>query len=304
MIVDDKPTSHSNNGNDSSILNGRLERGKIKTSVSMLDFREVADIQVIETVLHRLAFTSEKTGANKTDSEVLFIEDLDKREICCNKERKDDMDRNGATKMFNSPPFAVSSREYDIQNPLRKIASTGSFLSYKTNRPGLSDSDRNCIVKKKSSMKRNPSFTRKPNANPTIDPIPENKLMKRNVSFTNLCVRQYGLTLGDNPAVSFGPPLSLTWEYEEERQIGLEDYEAQRGKRRTSRQFNLNYVDRRRILEKDGGFTEEELRAAVREIEIIQKNRRKTVTNLYKSKYEEALESAQRKMKRILGTAV
>jgi hypothetical protein len=47
--------------------------------------------------------------------------------------------------------------------------------------------------------------------------------MKRNVSFSHLQVREYEVTLGDNPSVSSGAPVSLGWRYNPNEMIAKFD---------------------------------------------------------------------------------
>jgi BRCT domain type II-containing protein len=49
-----------------------------------------------------------------------------------------------------------------------------------------------------------------------------NRSLNRNVSFTNLSIREYNVELGDNPSCSFGVPISLGWDYEEQEALPLD----------------------------------------------------------------------------------
>jgi len=110
------------------------------------------------------------------------------------------------------------------------------------------------------------------------------------VRFGNVEIRNYGMTMGDNPSVSIGTPVGLDWEFwydgddvrsppQEQRQrqqqqptsstevklIPVDAYEAsRRGRRRRKLQhLLLSYVRRQEILLKQG-FTEQEIRQAER----------------------------------------
>ena len=71
--------------------------------------------------------------------------------------------------------------------------------------------------------KRNTSSTSSKNKNEEFKPL------TRNVSFSHLQVREYEVTLGDNPSVSSGVPLSLGWRYNPNERISkLDDDDEKR----------------------------------------------------------------------------
>ena len=128
---------------------------------------------------------------------------------------------------------------------------------------------------------------------------------RRSVHFASVEIRVYYQTIGDNPAVTYGPPIMLDWEYDELSPVTIEEYEAARpasslgGVRRDATSLFLSSMDRRRILKKRG-VTEEELNRAAQEAERIRKERALTNTLLPAMMVEEALESTKRKVLRFI----
>jgi hypothetical protein len=80
----------------------------------------------------------------------------------------------------------------------------------------------------------------------------KSSIRKREVSFHTVVIREYGMTLGDNPSCSYGPPVCLDWDYEETKKVKLDEYEQTRSKRRTMRQMVLSYYKRFEILQNAG----------------------------------------------------
>ena len=121
--------------------------------------------------------------------------------------------------------------------------------------------------------------------------------IKRNVSFSNISTRNYPLTLGDNPSVSYGPPTTLDWEFEEGGELSLDDYENNRAPRRKPREMLLNYYQRKAILEKSG-HSEEEIKRARRQAERTKRQRNTTKSMIQFMRVEDAVQSVGRKTKR------
>ena len=101
---------------------------------------------------------------------------------------------------------------------------------------------------------------------------------------------------------SYGPPVTLGWEYEEYVPLAVEAYEAARPPRRDLREMGLNYYQRRDLLSA-AGFEEADLRGAERE--LGKEQRRRELTRAVASRYllfksADAVESAGRKFKRLL----
>jgi hypothetical protein len=123
---------------------------------------------------------------------------------------------------------------------------------------------------------------------------------KKKVEFSSIQIRTYSQTLGDNPSVTYGPPIQLDWYYEEHDTICIDSYEATRGKRRNTRQMCLNYYQRKNLLSWQYGVSEEELKKAKRDANKIKLKRSITRALLPIMPVESVLESASRKAKRLV----
>jgi len=113
--------------------------------------------------------------------------------------------------------------------------------------------------------------------------VTANAKMKKSVSFNRIEIREHPRTLGDNPAATSGPALSLDW-YREEGdgpcrtfQLGFEEYEAFKGDRacggRDKRQFWIPRAERELILRQEAGVTSSEMYRAQREAARIRHSR-------------------------------
>ena len=127
--------------------------------------------------------------------------------------------------------------------------------------------------------------------------VPDDDEQSIHVKFQNIQIRNYDMTLGDNPSCNYGPPVALDWSYDEAGSIPLDDYEESRGTRRKFYQMHLNVIHRKRILERMD-VTQDEMEYVMKEMKKIQKGRERTKMMLPFWKLEDAAESAKRKVKR------
>ncbi|CAJ1962709.1 unnamed protein product [Cylindrotheca closterium] len=111
-------------------------------------------------------------------------------------------------------------------------------------------------------------------------------------------IRNYAQTIGDNPSVSYGTPIQLDWDYEENDAVQLLEYETNRGTRRTLRQMVLSYYHRKNVLSWQYGHTEADIKAAKKEASRTKFKREITCGLLMAMPVEAAVESARRKTKR------
>jgi hypothetical protein len=121
------------------------------------------------------------------------------------------------------------------------------------------------------------------------------------VVFKDVLIREYDQTVGDNPSVSYGPPISLDWDYKEIASVTLDEYEGGRAERRNLRQMILSYYQRRNLLAWQYGVSEEELKLAKRRANKCKSERAFTNFCIPAMIVETALESARRKAKRLVG---
>jgi hypothetical protein len=83
----------------------------------------------------------------------------------------------------------------------------------------------------------------------------------QSVSFHSVIIREYGRCVGDNPAVSSGPPISLGWDYLPNREVPIDHYESdiRPPGPRTRKDFFLTPQKRFHILLDEWGFCVQEI---------------------------------------------
>lgn len=276
--------------------------GPISRSSSMLEMNEIAEVRALNDYL-----CNEKEASASSDTTVCTEEDYWDSAPSMDDgfgEGEGTIGAEFSIPLSDDPDEKDPSSEDDkicksLRSSLRRSASTPSLSAGPTPVDGAVQSQQQ-IVRRKSSLKKNSSLcsiTELEPSTPTLSS--ENSKMKRNVSFTSLDVREYDMTLGDHPNVSYGPPVTLSWEYSQYDSICLDEYEAIRGRRRKKQNMRLSYIHRKDML-KQAGFTSDDIKEATKTAKRVQAKRNATKTFLPYYHVEKGIESAGRKMKRVL----
>jgi len=126
---------------------------------------------------------------------------------------------------------------------------------------------------------------------------------KREVHWGSVTLRDYDIILGDHPCCSYGPPITISWDYLQYESIDVDEYEFHHSPRRTLREMCLNFYMRKYLLLK-AGFSEEDMKLAKKEASRtkLQRSITREVVSHYSPlvKVETAVESACRKFKRLI----
>ena len=139
---------------------------------------------------------------------------------------------------------------------------------------------------------------RRVESSPQLGESDESSSMKRNVSFHKIMIRDYDMTLGDNPSCVSGTPVGLDWEYQEQEPLPVDDYESSRPERRTRREMMLGWDQRQHIL-RGAGVSRGEMKHAAQQVNRVRRQRAATATLLHLMPLEVMVESATRKVKRL-----
>ena len=127
----------------------------------------------------------------------------------------------------------------------------------------------------------------------------EDRSSKRRVNFDAIMIREYDRTLGDNPATTHGPPLTLDWEYEDVASIKVDEYEAQRAPRRITHQMMIPGNARENILLTQTPTTKQQIQNMVSQVRSSRHRRQSTVAMQDFEEWHEAFEFISRRFRRL-----
>jgi len=130
------------------------------------------------------------------------------------------------------------------------------------------------------------------------------KPTKRNhVGFSTIEVREYSRTLGDNPAVTSGPPVTIEWEYNSATRtvIAVDEYESSKPPPRAKYEIVVPRSVREEWL-RGSGFSRMEIAESVKAINREKRKRHQTVQSINggRDKLDETVERVGRGLGRVL----
>lgn len=129
--------------------------------------------------------------------------------------------------------------------------------------------------------------------------LPEIKTSRNkflNVSFADVEIRTHEMILGDNPAVTAGPPLTITWDPISVVSISVDEFEEQRPPKKEVEDLKIPTEDRK-IYIRDLRYTREQIQETMKVVYEIKSSRISTKALLKKQKEKRKKQRARRRSK-------
>ena len=329
----------NNGGAGSSSSNNKISGPRMKQSVSMLEMNEIDDMKHFfyasdtDRSLEEECHGGNLLGGRKTSAPTAAGEEEENDFFFDAEESDDDVDYNlhkmepsvassSDTKISNSSSSGgmrrVQSRHNDNTNNREEQLVQVNFGddaddSITNQKPPKHASSSNSLRGSLRSSSHSLNSSGHPSGlSSSQHSQPQHSSMKKstsqasmkrsssNVSFGELEIRSYNITVGDAPTPN-GVPLSLDWSYDPEatQTIDVDTYEEHRGERRGRHEMYVPNQYRVYLLMRDAGLTRRQIKQAIDESQRSFKNRQKTLDNLKMQRVEEALEKTKRRFLKI-----
>lgn len=176
--------------------------------------------------------------------------------------------------------IANASTDRRLTSRVNKTSSSSSLPKYCTNESLGLDIESSSLKRCKSqSILKSSSIYNNSSSDILCDsPAP----IKPSTSFSTLEIREYPITLGDNPGGAHGPPISLDWKHNKRltRVIALEDYEEKRSQRRSRQEMHMA-GDIRMWRLRENGNSIKEISKASSAADSVRRQRRKSIQSQY-----------------------
>jgi hypothetical protein len=122
----------------------------------------------------------------------------------------------------------------------------------------------------------------------------ETDVVELSVTFSIVTIRDYPRAMGDNPACTAGPSISIAWDYVSERSISIDKYETTRSPRRFGRELMIPSRHREDLL-RAAGYSRTDIVKCIRDMNIARNQRRRTYDTLHLQPFQIMTESISRK---------
>lgn len=110
---------------------------------------------------------------------------------------------------------------------------------------------------------------------------PSKEFDLKRIFFDQITIREHVQILGDNPAVSDGAPVTLSWEVQDQYDLPIDMYEFTRIPMRCSRRKEMMISAKKRVRTLiEAGYSPEEIGEAILSVEKAKCDRIKTVQNI------------------------
>jgi hypothetical protein len=121
------------------------------------------------------------------------------------------------------------------------------------------------------------------------------------VGFRDVTVRKYAFILGDNPACSNGPSLSISWEHHSEETYSVDDFEYRRDDLFTKDLIDLAMSAKTRLtIVRNLGYSADEIKTAIAEIHAIRAHRMATAKKNLVEKTGKVFSTVKLKLNQII----
>ena len=262
-------------GNDKPIRKSSI---RIKTKLAVDGTGFTTDNKLSKKTISR---SSEAEAASACINELLAVIGANMEEIT---ETKQDGLKKSPCSVIPNPHEAPETRsdEHTFTSRFFRLSSDRRANSMPLQRQSNSSSRSPIIpsMPRKSSLKSISS----------LSTSQSNNSFKRNVSFNKLLIREYSIELSDHPSCSCGPPIQLGWDYRDKASVAVEDYEERRLPRRNSNELILSYNVRRYLLLKRAGYSKQELKRVMDEVNKVKRERLVTDFLMPVMKIDETIE--------------